>query len=176
MVRVIQFHQVFSRSGQIRPDPPGRLRHGPIDRRDPGIKGHPTVAKTAGRGFGQDAQMVADSPSGLSQGSAMEDPFARQRDLVRQHPENELARYSLGRALFDSGRLMEAREHLEAALRRKPDWMVVQILLGKCDLAEGFLDSARSSFERALQLAREQHHEGPEAELLELLSGLNPRP
>ena len=119
---------------------------------------------------------MADSMPRLSQGSAMEDPFVRQRDLVRQHPQNELARFSLGRALFDSGRFTEAREHLEAALRRKPDWMVVQILLGKCDLAEGSLDSARTAFERALQLARAQHHEGPEAELLDLLSGLNPRP
>jgi len=104
----------------------------------------------------------------------MDDLFARQRDLVRRHPENELARFSLGRALFDAGHLPEAREHLEVALRRKPDWMVVQILLGKCDLAEGAVESARRSFERALLLAREQHHEGPEAELLDLLSGLNP--
>ena len=103
----------------------------------------------------------------------MSDLFARQRELVRQHPENELARFSLGRALFDAGDFPGAREQLEVALRRKPDWMVVQILLGKCDLAQGFADAARSAFERALQLARQQHHEGPEAELLELLSGLN---
>lgn len=94
--------------------------------------------------------------------------------MVRQYPENELARFSLGRALFDAGDWAGAREHLEVALRRKPDWMVVQILLGKCDLAQGARDSARAALERALQLAREQHHEGPEAELMELLSGLNP--
>jgi predicted Zn-dependent protease len=102
------------------------------------------------------------------------DAFARQREMVRQYPENELARFSLGRALFDAGDPSGAREHLEVALRRKPDWMVVQILLGKCDLAEGKVGAARSAFERALQLAREQHHEGPEAELMDLLSGLNP--
>jgi len=102
------------------------------------------------------------------------DSFARQREMVRQYPENELARFSLGRALFDAGDWAGAREHLEVALRRKPDWMEVQILLGKCDLAQGGRDSARAAFERALQLAREQHHEGPEAELMELLSGLNP--
>lgn len=96
--------------------------------------------------------------------------------MVRLHPENELARFSLGRALFDAGDLLGAREHLEVALRRKPDWMVVQILIGKCDLAQGDLAAARRGFERALQLAREQRHEGPESELLELLSGLNPGP
>ena len=94
--------------------------------------------------------------------------------MVQRYPENELARFSLGRALFDAGDLSGAREHLEVALRRKPDWMVVQILLGKCDLAQGDLAAARSAFERALHLAREQHHEGPEAELMDLLSGLNP--
>jgi Tfp pilus assembly protein PilF len=104
----------------------------------------------------------------------MGDLFTRQRELVRQYPENELARFSLGRALFDAGDFAGAREQLEVALRRKPDWMVVQILLGKCDLAQGSADAARSAFERALQLARQQHHEGPEAELLDLLSGLNP--
>jgi uncharacterized protein HemY len=102
------------------------------------------------------------------------DLFARQRELVRQHPENELARFSLGRALFDAGDFSGAREQLEVAIRRKPDWMVVQILLGKCDLAQGSTGAARSAFERALQLARQQHHEGPEAELMDLLSGLNP--
>lgn len=94
--------------------------------------------------------------------------------MVRQYPENELARFSLGRALFDSGDFTGAREHLEVALRRKPDWMVVQILLGKCDLARGDVLAAKTAFERALQLARDQHHEGPEAELMDLLSGLNP--
>lgn len=93
--------------------------------------------------------------------------------MVRQYPENELARFSLGRALFDAGDFSEAREHLEVALRRKPDWMVVQILLGKCALAQGAVDAARIAFEKALHLARVQHHEGPEAELMELLSGLN---
>jgi len=109
----------------------------------------------------------------LRYSSRVSDPFARQRDMVRQYPENELARFSLGRALFDSGDFTGAREHLEVALRRKPDWMVVQILLGKCDMAQGDLKSARLAFERALRLARDQHHEGPEAELLDLLSELN---
>ncbi len=93
--------------------------------------------------------------------------------MVRQYPGNELARFSLGRALFDAGDFTGAREHLEVALQRKPDWMVVQILLGKCDLAQGAVDAARTAFEKALHLARVQHHEGPEAELMELLSGLN---
>jgi Flp pilus assembly protein TadD len=100
------------------------------------------------------------------------DPLARQRELVRQHPDNELGRFSLGKALFDRGDFAEARDHLERALARKPDWMVVQILLGKCDLEAGNRAGARQAFERALALAVAQHHEGPQAELEGLLADL----
>jgi len=102
----------------------------------------------------------------------MTDPLARQRQMVAQHPENELARFSLGKALFDRGKFTEAREHLAAALDRRPDWMVVQILLGKCALALGDPAAARAAFVRAHELAVAQNHEGPQAELGELLSEL----
>lgn len=103
----------------------------------------------------------------------MSDPLERQRQLVVQHPQNELARFSLGKALYDRGQLAEAREHLAAALARKPDWMAVQILVGKCDLAAGNREAARQAFERARDLALAQHHEGPLAEMEQLLSELN---
>jgi tetratricopeptide (TPR) repeat protein len=102
----------------------------------------------------------------------MDDPFARQKALVSQFPRNELARFSLGKALYDAGDLLGAREHLSVALSLKPDWMVVQILLGKCDLAEGRTSEAVQAFQRALKLAQDQHHEGPQAELEDLLSEL----
>ncbi len=96
----------------------------------------------------------------------------RARRMVELHPENELARFSLGKALFDAGETTAAREQFAVALARKPDWMVVQILLGKCDLALGDRISARAAFQRALQLAIEQRHEGPQAEMEELLREL----
>ena len=70
------------------------------------------------------------------------------RELVQRHPTNELARFSLGKALFDHGEFKEASEHLGVALERKPDWMVVQILLGKCALAAGDRDGARAALDR----------------------------
>jgi Flp pilus assembly protein TadD len=100
----------------------------------------------------------------------MDDPLARQRALVAQHPENELARFSLGKALYDRSRWQEAREHLQAALSKRKDWMVVQILLGKIELQLGNPDGARAAFLAARQLALDQNHEGPLAELDELLS------
>lgn len=102
--------------------------------------------------------------------------MARHRQLAAQFPDNELARFSLGRALFDVGNLAEARDHLAAALSRKPDWMAVQILVGKCDLALGRIPEARGAFLRARELAVAQHHEGPLAEVEELLAELPATP
>ena len=102
----------------------------------------------------------------------MSDAFERQRNLVAQHPRNELARFSLGRALFDAGRLDEAEVHLSVALELRPDWMVVQILLGKCALGAGRVEEARRCFERARDLAVAQHHEGPLEEMNQMLAEL----
>jgi predicted negative regulator of RcsB-dependent stress response len=103
----------------------------------------------------------------------MNETIARYEKMVAQFPQNELARFSLGKALFDAGQFAQAKEHLSAALAKKPDWMVVQILIGKCDLALGDKVSAKSSFQRALQLASEQHHEGPQVEMEQALAELD---
>lgn len=100
------------------------------------------------------------------------DPLERHRQMVERFPENELGRFSLGKALFDQGRYVEAEEHLAVALRKKPDWMVVQILMGKCALEQGRRSEAITAFERARDLAVVQHHEGPLAELEGLLADL----
>ena len=99
----------------------------------------------------------------------MNDIVARWQKLVEQQPNNELARFSLGKAWFDLGQFAAANEQFQIALARKPDWMVAQILIGKCAQALGDKAAAKSAFERALQLAVAQHHEGPQAELEELL-------
>ena len=103
----------------------------------------------------------------------MSDPIARYTQMVAQHPDNELVRFSLAKALYERGDHAAACPHFEAALARRGDWMAAQILLGRSRLALGDKAAARASFERARQLAVEQNHEGPLAELNELLSELN---
>src|ERR1043166_5115535 len=103
----------------------------------------------------------------------MNETIARYEKMVEQFPQNELARFSLGKALFDAGEFVRAKEQFTAALAKKPDWMVVQILIGKCELALGNKPSAKIAFERALQLAIDQHHEGPKAEMEQALAELN---
>lgn len=103
----------------------------------------------------------------------MSDPTARYTQMVAKHPENELLRFSLAKALIEAGDHAGACPQLEAALARRPDWMAAQILLGRSRLKLGDRAGARSAFERAHQLATEQHHEGPQAEMEEQLSELN---
>ncbi len=102
----------------------------------------------------------------------MNEAIARHQKLLEQYPENELARFSLGKALYDDGQIQEAMEQFNLAIAKKPDWMVVQILIGKCELALGNKDAAKISFERAKQLAIEQNHEGPLAEMEQMLAEL----
>ena len=102
----------------------------------------------------------------------MNEAISRYEKMVEQFPQNELARFSLGKALSDAGDFARANEHLEIALARKPDWMVVQILIGKCALAQNDKALAKAAFERALQLAIEQHHEGPQVEMEQALAEL----
>lgn len=102
----------------------------------------------------------------------MDERIARFQQQLDRKPDNELARFSLGKALFDAGRSAEAREHFSVALARKPDWMVVQILLARCDLALGDSAAARAGLERARQLALKQNHQGPREEVEQLLQDL----
>ena len=91
--------------------------------------------------------------------TCMNEVIARHRKLVEQYPQNEMARFSLGKALYDDAQFAAAREQFTVALERKPEWMAVQILLGKCDLQLGDRAAAKNAFERALQLAVAQNHE-----------------
>src|SRR4051812_11511330 len=60
--------------------------------------------------------------SGAASFPGMSDAIARYEKMVEQFPQNELGRFSLGKALFDAGQFARAKEHLEVALAKKPDW------------------------------------------------------
>ena len=92
--------------------------------------------------------------------------------LVPKHPDNELFRFSLAQALLAEDRGADALEHLEACARKKSDWMMPRIMLGKTLLALGRRTDAKPWLEDALQLAVSQDHQDPEAELKALLAGL----
>ena len=94
--------------------------------------------------------------------------IARHQAILQQRPGDELALFSLGKALFDAGRFAEAEEKLLAALRAKPDWMVVAMLLARCALHRDDKPAAKKLYEDALPSITR----GPEEEIRHALGHL----
>lgn len=101
-----------------------------------------------------------------------EEIVARFEAKVRDNPENALFRFSLAKALYDLDRVEEAQEHFKTCLSQRKDWMVVAILLGRCAMQLGEIETAKRHLHHALGLAIAQKHEDPEREVRELLAGL----
>jgi len=92
--------------------------------------------------------------------------------LIQLNPENEMFRFSYGEALFEEEKYKESLEHLQICIDRKPNWMIPHILLGKAYVALKKKEEAIPLLEKALILAKEQHHEDPETEVSTLLGDL----
>lgn len=92
--------------------------------------------------------------------------------LLEKFPDNDLARFNLAQALFDTDQFAAASEQLRLLCAKKNNWMVVHILLGKCLVAQGQQTEGRQLLEHAHQLAVDQHHDGPREELEDLLGKL----
>lgn len=102
----------------------------------------------------------------------MADRIAQFTALVAQQPGNALFRFSLAQALDAADRRDEAAEHYRLCCASRADWMMPRILLGKLLLRAGDKAAAKPVLEEALQLAIDQNHEDPEAELRSLLATL----
>lgn len=102
----------------------------------------------------------------------MTSPIEKHQAAVAANPANPLARFSLGKALYDAGRFEDAAAHFGVALELKPDWMVVAILMGKIHQRLGLVPQAIDFLKRARDLAHQQNHEGPLAEVEALLQDL----
>ncbi|MEI7730447.1 MAG: molecular chaperone DnaJ [Verrucomicrobiota bacterium] len=102
-----------------------------------------------------------------------DDRIERAQKMVDLAPDNELARFSLGKALFDAERYADALPHFQVAIDKRSDWMAVHILIGKCHLCLGNKIAARAALEQARQLALQQKHASPLAETEQLLEDLD---
>ncbi|MEM1222354.1 MAG: molecular chaperone DnaJ [Verrucomicrobiota bacterium] len=91
---------------------------------------------------------------------------------VEAKPENMLFRFSLGQALYEEGAIKDAIPHLKLCAESRDDWMLPRILLGKALLQNGETESAKPILENALELAIDQHHDDPAAELRSILEDL----
>ncbi len=100
------------------------------------------------------------------------DRIAQFTALVAQQPGNALFRFSLAQALDAADRREAAVDHYRLCCASRADWMMPRILLGKLLLRAGDAAAAKPVLEEALQLAIDQNHEDPEAELRALLATL----
>ena len=99
--------------------------------------------------------------------------IAKYEGLLKARPDDELLHFSLGKALYDAGRVGEGETHLRTALNLKPDWMIVTMLLAKIALQRNDKIAARELYAKGLELAITQDHEGPEQECREELAKLS---
>jgi Flp pilus assembly protein TadD len=90
--------------------------------------------------------------------------IAKYEALLKARPQDELIKFSLGKALLDAGRVEEAEAQLRAALELKPDWMIVTMLLAKIAGQKNDRVEAKALWQKGLELAVAQDHEGPEGE------------
>ena len=91
---------------------------------------------------------------------------------VEAQPDNMLFRFSLAQALTEEGENIAAIPHLERCAQSRDDWMLPRILLGKALLQDGQTAAAKPILQNALQLAIEQDHREPAAEIQKILADL----
>jgi uncharacterized protein HemY len=77
------------------------------------------------------------------------------RNLLERDPENPMILYSLGAELFKEENYQEAREHLERAVKNKPDYSVAYRTLGRTLFEMREDEEARRIFERGREIAQE---------------------
>ncbi|MFG0316989.1 MAG: tetratricopeptide repeat protein [Planctomycetota bacterium JB042] len=98
-----------------------------------------------------------------------DEKIATWRARVEAAPDDELARFTLGRACFEAGRLDDAASAFEEAVRMKADWMMAWVYLGRARLERDDAEGAREALTRARALAVDQGHDDPIVEIDELL-------
>src|ERR1700677_174697 len=98
--------------------------------------------------------------------------IAKYEGLLQARPHDELLNFSLAKPLDDAGRIPEGTAHWQKALAIKPDWMVVTMLLAKIALQQNDNAKARALYEKGLELAIAQDHEGPQEEIRAALAKL----
>jgi Flp pilus assembly protein TadD len=92
--------------------------------------------------------------------------------LVAKQPESELARYSLGSALFEAGRFAEAEPEFARALAKKSDWVMAYIFRARCLIRLGRVAEARPLLATGRAHSIAQQHESPVEEIDEILADL----
>jgi len=92
----------------------------------------------------------------------------RNAGIVARMPDNHLARFGLGNAYFDAGRIEDAEREFRQCLERQPDWMAVAISLGRCLVMRSEHEEALRVLAAAREMAVRQGHSSPLQEIADL--------
>jgi tetratricopeptide (TPR) repeat protein len=85
--------------------------------------------------------------------AALEERIRVLRRALDSDPDDEMAWYGLGRALFDLGRAGEAADAFRRALEARPAYTAAHRELGRALVAAGDAAGARDAFRRGLETA-----------------------
>lgn len=99
-----------------------------------------------------------------------EDPRIEQfRNMARANPDDDLAHFALGQALFDADRHGEAAIVLRSVLRLNPDYSRAYVLLGRSQATLGDVDAALETWQAGHEAALRRGDLMPARELAGLL-------
>lgn len=70
---------------------------------------------------------------------------------AERNPDDVKLRVKLARALYDGGKLKEARGHAEAAIETDPDSGSAYYVLGRIEMAAGDMDAAADAFSKTVE-------------------------
>jgi tetratricopeptide (TPR) repeat protein len=101
------------------------------------------------------------------------DRIALFQALVDEDPDNELARFSLGQALFEAERHADAEPHFRRTCELQPDHMLAYLRRAECLLARGLASEARPLLLQTIALAKAQNHVGPRLDAEALLEEID---
>lgn len=83
---------------------------------------------------------------------ALERRIVELQQAAATDASNPVAQYTLGNALFDAARYVEAKDAYQSAIRLKPDYAAAYCNLGLCLRLLGQVDDAIAAYERALEV------------------------
>ena len=102
-----------------------------------------------------------------------DDRLALFRALLADDPDNELAHFSLGQALFELEQHAEAEPHFQRTRELQPDHMLAYLRQAECLHALGRSSEAIPLLQQTIALARAQNHVGPRLDAEALLEEID---
>ncbi len=95
------------------------------------------------------------------------------KSILADEPDNELVRFTYGKALLDEQKFKEAAFEFEILIKQKEDYALAWAYLARARLMSGDREGARAACEAGLPVAQKQCHEIPLEEIQAVLDDLD---